>query len=157
MGFFKKLGKAFVEPVKQIKEEYKENQAKTVVNALNPLGYASGKIFNKMTGRNAGDLLFNSAQLIPAKLAEKYIDTPKNEKKEFRANMAKAQAEQASALETFNRNKAQSDAEQAASDELLSARAAQRRRKAKSGREATILSQKLGESDSGTRKSLLGL
>lgn len=158
MGFsLKKLGKIVSAPVKQIKEEYKENQLKTVANALNPLGYATAKMFNQATGRNAGDLLFNSAQLIPAKLGEKYVDAPKNEKKQFKADMAKAQAEQEAALNEFNKNKAQSDAEKAASENLLSDRAAQRRRRAKSGREATILSQKLGDSGSEGRKTLLGL
>jgi hypothetical protein len=114
-------------------------------------------MFNQATGRNAGDLLFNSAQLIPAKLGEKYVDAPKNEKKQFKADMARAQAEQEASLNEFNKNKAQSDAEAAASENLLSARATQRRRRAKSGREATILSQKLGESGAEGRKTLLGL
>lgn len=143
--------------VDKIKEDIKNKPAESATKFVaNPFGEIASRTFTAATGKKA-DALFNPVGTALGNVAEKYVDDPKLQAKEFKAQQAKAAAEQQASINEFNRNKAQSDAEAAASDKLISDISAQKRRKAKAGREATILSQKLGESDATGRKSLLGL
>ena len=157
MGGRSSPARAITQPIKKVVEEVKKKPAESAGKFLGGIpSVLASEGFKATTGKKA-DAFFNPIGTAAGAAGEKFVDQPKAMAKQHKEDMARASLDQQRQLDDFNRQSAQTSAEEAAADRLISDRAAQRRRRAKSGREATILSQKLGESGVEGRKTLLGL
>lgn len=137
-------------PVKIAKDKYddrKKNMSLKKFTFDSSRGYTPGGQLNRYTkkqfGFSLGGITNPGAEEI-ANIGKKYVDAPKQAKKDAKKFSADQDAAHAAQLEKFKAREAQEGAEKAAGDELASKRRRQDSRKKKQGRKGTILTSKLG-------------